>query len=67
MKSTVDTAVEVLLNLNPLDLLIIAEAKMALYRLQILKQPADYETEGKLLYIWKNVIGPTAHQIFGMR
>jgi hypothetical protein len=35
----IPTAMEVLLNLTPLDLLIMAEARMALYRLLILKQP----------------------------
>jgi hypothetical protein len=38
MKSTPTAAMEVLLNLNPLDLLIMAEAMMALYRLEILKK-----------------------------
>jgi hypothetical protein len=37
MKSTPTAAMEVLLNLTPLDLLIMAEARMALYRLHILK------------------------------
>jgi ribonuclease HI len=46
---------EMLLNLTPLDLLIMAEARMALYRLHILKQPADLNTEAGLLSIWKNV------------
>jgi hypothetical protein len=39
MRSTPMAAMEVLLNLTPLDLLIMAEARMALYRLQITKQP----------------------------
>jgi hypothetical protein len=39
MKSTPTAAMEVLLNLTPLDLLIMAKARMALYRLHILKQP----------------------------
>jgi hypothetical protein len=44
MKSTPTAAVEVLLNLTPLDLLIMAKARMALYRLQILKQPTVPKT-----------------------
>ena len=40
MRSTPTAAMEVLLDLTPLDLLIMAEARMALYRLQTLKQPA---------------------------
>jgi hypothetical protein len=39
MKSTPTAAMEVLLNLTPLDVLITAEARMALYTLHILKQP----------------------------
>jgi hypothetical protein len=35
-----------------------AEARMALYRLHILKQPADPETVPGLLSIWKNVRDP---------
>jgi hypothetical protein len=46
---------EVLLDLNPLDLLIMAEARMALYRLHILKQPAVPKSVAGLLSIWKNV------------
>jgi hypothetical protein len=34
-------AMEVLLNLTPLNLLIMADARMALYRLHMFKQPAD--------------------------
>ena len=40
MKSNPTAAMEVLLNLTPLDLLIMAEVRMALYRLHILKQLA---------------------------
>jgi hypothetical protein len=40
MRSTPTAAMEVLLNLTPLDLLIMAEARMAFYRLQITKQPS---------------------------
>ena len=46
---------QVLLNLTPLNLLIMAEARMELYRLLMLKQPADLKTETGLLSIWKNV------------
>jgi len=58
MKSTPTAAMEMLLNLTPLDLLIMAEARMALYRLHILKQPADPKTAAGLLSIWKNVSDP---------
>jgi hypothetical protein len=51
MKSTPTVAMEMLLNLTPLDLLIMAEARMALYRLHILKQPADPKTAAGLLSI----------------
>jgi len=47
-----------LLNLTPLDLVILAEATMALYTLHILKQPVDPKTEVGLLSIWKNVNDP---------
>ena len=58
MKSTPTAAMEVLRNLTPLDLLIMAEARMALYRLHTLKQPADPKTGAELLSIWKNVSDP---------
>jgi hypothetical protein len=58
MKSTPIAAMEVLLNLTPLDLLIMAEARMALYRLHILKQPTVPKTVSGLLTIWKNVGDP---------
>jgi hypothetical protein len=58
MKSTPTAAMEVLLNLTPLNLLIMAEARMALYRLHLFKQPADLNTETGLLSIWKNVSDP---------
>jgi len=57
-KSTPTAAMEVLLNLTPLDLLIMAEARMALYRLHILQQPAAPKTVAGLLSIWKNVGEP---------
>ena len=41
-----------------LDLVIQAEARMALYRLYILKQPAKPKAEAGLLSIWKNVSDP---------
>jgi len=55
MKLTPTAAMEVLLNLTSLDLLIMVEARMALYRLHILKQPAAPKTVAGLLSIWKNV------------
>jgi hypothetical protein len=55
MKSTPTAAMEVVLNLTPLDLLIMAEARMALSRLHILKQPTVPKTVSGLLPIWKNV------------
>jgi len=58
MKSTPTAATEILLNLTPLDLVILAEARMALYRLHILKQPADPKAEAGLLSIWRNVSDP---------
>ena len=61
MKSTLTAAMEVLLNLTPLNLLIMAEAR-TLYRLLMLKQPADLKTETGLLSIWKNVSKTTQFQ-----
>jgi hypothetical protein len=58
MKSTHTAAMEVLLNLTPLNLLIMAETRMTLYRLHMFKQPADLNTETALLSIWKNVSDP---------
>ena len=49
MKSTPTTAMEILLNLTPLDLMIQAEGRRALYRMHILKQPADPKVEAGLL------------------
>jgi hypothetical protein len=54
-RSTPSVAMEMPLDLTPLDLLIMVEARMALYRLQITKQPASSEAETGLLSIWKNV------------
>ena len=58
MKSTPTAAMEVLLNLTPLDLLIMAEARLALYRLHTPKQPTDYKTEVGMLSIGKKVGDP---------
>jgi len=58
MKLTPTAAMEVLLHLTPLDLLIMAEARTALYRLHILQQPAAPKTVAGLLSIWKNVGNP---------
>jgi hypothetical protein len=58
MRSTPTAAMEVFLNLTPLDLLIMAEARMAFYRLQITKQPCASEAETGLLSIWKKVVTP---------
>jgi hypothetical protein len=58
MKWIPTAAMEVLLNLTPLDLLITAEVRMALYRLHILKQPTVPKRVSGLLIIWKNVGDP---------
>jgi hypothetical protein len=58
MKLTPTAAMEMPLNLTPLDLLFITEARMALHRLQIHKQPASSITDTGLLSIWKNVGDP---------
>jgi hypothetical protein len=58
MKSTPTAAMDVLLNLTPLDLLITAEVRTALYRLHILKQPTVTKTVSGLLTTWKNVGDP---------
>jgi hypothetical protein len=57
-KSTPTAAMEVLLNLTPLDLLIMAEARMARYRLRITEQLSAYEVETGLLSIWNKVSDP---------
>jgi hypothetical protein len=54
MKTTPTAAKEVLLNLTVLNLLIMAEARMTLYRLHMFKQTADIKIEIWLLSIWKN-------------
>jgi hypothetical protein len=58
MKLTPTEAMEVLLNLTPLDLLIMAVARMALYRLQIYKQLNVPRIVSSLLTIWNNVGDP---------
>jgi hypothetical protein len=58
MRSTPTAAIEVLINLTPLDLLIMAEATMALYRLRITEQPSVFEAGTGLLSIWNKVIDP---------
>jgi len=58
MKSTPTAAMEILLNLTPLDLVIQAEARMALCRLHILRQPVDPMAEAGLLSIWEKVSDP---------
>jgi hypothetical protein len=49
---------EVFLNLAPLDLLIMEEARLARYRLHTPKQPTDYKTEAGMLSIGKKVGTP---------
>jgi hypothetical protein len=55
MKTTPTVAMELLLHLTALDLLIMAEARIAFYRLHIIKQPDVPDTSAGLLSIWKNV------------
>jgi hypothetical protein len=55
MKSTLTAAMQVLLNLTPLDLLIMSHARIALDRLHILTQPTVQKTVSGLLTIQKNV------------
>jgi hypothetical protein len=59
MKSTPTVAMEVLLNLTLLDVLIMVEARMAVYRLHIIKQLNVPRTVSGLLTIWKNVGNPS--------
>jgi hypothetical protein len=58
MKLTPTAAMEVLLNLTSLNLLIMAEARMALYRLQIIKQADASGIEAGLLSIRKSGSDP---------
>ena len=60
MISTPTAAMETLLNLTPLDLVIQAEARMALYILHLLKQLAETKAEAGLLSIWKKVSEPVS-------
>jgi hypothetical protein len=55
MKITPTAAMEMLLNLTPLDLLIMAEARMALYRLHALVQHTDLTGSSGMLLIRKSV------------
>jgi hypothetical protein len=63
MKSTPTAAMEVFLDLTPLDVLIMAEARMALYRLHTLTKTAVSETTAGLPSIQKSV----SDSILGMR
>ena len=54
MKSTPTAAVEMLLNLTPLDLIMV-EARMTLCRLHTLMQPADSTAAAGMLSIWEKV------------
>jgi hypothetical protein len=58
MRSTPTAAMEVLLNLTPLDLVIMAEARMAVYRLQNTSQSSAFKAETGMLSIWKKVSDP---------
>jgi hypothetical protein len=58
MRSTPTAAMEVLLNLTPLDLMIMAEVRIAIYRLQNTKKPSAFKAETGLLSIWKKVSDP---------
>jgi hypothetical protein len=58
MRSTPTAVMEVLLDLTPLELLIMAEARMALYRLHIPKQTDANEIATGLLSIRKSVGDP---------
>jgi hypothetical protein len=58
MKSTATAAMEVLLNLTPLDLLIMAEVRVVLHNVHRLKQPAVSGIEAGLLRIWRDVSDP---------
>ena len=53
IKSTTIAAMEILLNLTPLNLVILVEVRMALYTLHILKETANPKAEAGLLSIWK--------------
>jgi len=55
MKTTPTAAMELLYNFTPLDLLIMAEVRMTLYRLHKFIQTADCTASAGMLSIWKNV------------
>ena len=63
MKLTPNASIEMLLNLTPLDLLIMVEARMTLYRLHTLMQPADSTLAAGMLPIWKNVRPHIGHAV----
>ena len=50
---TPTAAMEMLLNLTPLDLLIMAEVRMTLYRLHVVMQLADCTIAAGMLSIWE--------------
>jgi S-adenosylmethionine:tRNA-ribosyltransferase-isomerase (queuine synthetase) len=52
MKSTHTAVIQMLLHLTSLDLLIMANAKVALHRLHTLKQPDVSDAETGLLSVW---------------
>jgi hypothetical protein len=58
VKTTPTAAMDVLLNLTPLDLLIMVEVRLALYRLHTPKQPTNYKTKAGMLSIGKKVGDP---------
>jgi hypothetical protein len=58
IRSTPIAALEVLLDLNPLDLLIMAEASLTFYRLHIPKQTATSGIAAGLSFVWKSVGDP---------
>jgi hypothetical protein len=64
MKSIPTAAIEELLNLTPLDVLIMAEARMTFCRLHIYKQTTDLKSDVGMLSIWK-IVG-TPHWICGL-
>jgi len=53
MKSTPTAAMEMLLNLTPLDLVIMAEVRMALYRLQYLSNQPILKQKQGCIYLEK--------------
>jgi len=53
MKSTPTAAMEMLLNLTPLDLVIMAKARMALYKLQYLNNQPILKKKQGCIYLEK--------------